>query len=133
MKVDPFIYRQAELCSLDGDLVLQVPLNVYTAALDALPSYSILYANVCVGGAVMKENRFHIAVLPEFRGFVGNQIIRAMEWGFTLHEPYVAMIRKDNKEALRLVEFFNHTFISQNDSTLTFLLKSRSKKNVIHS
>ncbi|CAB5220292.1 hypothetical protein UFOVP236_20 [uncultured Caudovirales phage] len=133
MKLDTLVYRQAELQSSEGGLVYSIPLNQYMSVLDSLPSFSITYANRCVGGAVMRENRFHIAVLPEFRGLVGTQIIRAMEWGFTLHDPYIAMIERNNKDALRLAEFFNHTLIGQDASTLTFLLKPRGRKNVIHS
>lgn len=133
MEFDPYVYRQAELLSPSGGLVKETPIDAYIAALDTCKKYSITYANRCVGGAVMVENRFHIAVLPEFRGLVGNQIIRAMEWGFTLHDPYIAVFERGNKEALRLAKFFSHTLIGQDASTLTFSLKPRGRKNVLRS
>lgn len=125
MRLDPFVYRAAELQSLDGGLVCLSPIADYTKTLEDLPTYSITYNGRCVGGAVLRGQNFHIAVLPEFRGLVGRQIIKAMNWGLSIQEPFIAKISTNNAEALRLIKFFGNNLVSQDATTLTYLITQR--------
>ena len=122
---DPYVFRLAELQSEAGDLVVGVPIDEYIKEIERCKTYSIEHSGMCVGGAIMKDERFHIAVLKDFQGLVGFQIIRAMMWGFSISTPFVAIVHKENKPVMRLVKFFNHQLIGQDAQTLTFALEPR--------
>jgi len=125
MQLDPYVYRAAELQSSLGVFVQQVPSRVYAKAVESFPTFSITHSNKCVGGAILIEDRFHIAVLPEFRGLVGRQIIKAFYWGLSKQDPFFATVAKENKDAIRLIKFFNNTLVGQDAETLTYSITSK--------
>jgi hypothetical protein len=120
-----YVYRLAEIFSDDGALVQSVPEEQYISELSACKTFPICFKGQAVGGAVMRQDRFHIAVMPMYRGRVGRQIIKAMEWGLSISNPFIANVRHDNIEALRIVEFYNHHLVGQDALTLTFSIEPR--------
>ena len=125
MRLDPFIYRMAELRAEDGHLVFGVNIDQYIKTLLSHKTHAIVSNGIQVGGAVMSGDRFHIAIIPEFRGMVSFQIVRAVEWGLSISNPFKAIVRKDRSEVRRLIDFFPNKLVGQDDNTLTFEIKPR--------
>lgn len=119
---NPTAFYLAEKASQDAFLFDRIDADRYQRELADLPSFSIELGGICVGGAVMRRDRFHIAVLPAARGHVGRQILQAFSWGFTHASPLIANVRKDNAEAYSLITRFPHQLVVQDAETLTYAL-----------
>jgi hypothetical protein len=122
---NPYIFRLAELLSEDFFLVDSVPINTYLAHLETCRKFPIMYRNEQVGGAVMNENKFHIAVLPKYRGRVGREILRAIEWGFSINNPFIGIVSASNTDALKLVKRYPYSVMGVLDSNLVFMITKR--------
>jgi hypothetical protein len=120
MQFDPEAFYQAERASQDQDLFKQIDKTQYINAIKRLPSFGISLGGISVGGAVMNGNRFHIAVQPVARGLVGGQIMDAFDWGFSLADPFLAVVAKGNLEALGLIKRYTHELVDQDAETLTY-------------
>ena len=125
--IDPYAYRLAELRSEHGHLVIPTRIDKYIEEFLKYPGYSINLNKVSVGGAIMCNDTFHIAIIPEAQGFVGRQIIKAIEWGFTFHNPFKANISKNGLSVKKLIDFFPNTLLYQDKETFTFNIYSRGK------
>ena len=125
--IDPYAYRLAELRSEHGHLVISTRIDKYIEEFLKYPGFSINLNKVSVGGAIMCNDTFHIAIIPEAQGFVGKQIIKAFEWGFTFHNPFKANISKTSLSAKKLIDFFPNTLLYQDKETFTFNIYSRGK------
>ena len=122
---NPYIFRLAELLSEDFFLVDAVPINTYLAHLKTCRTFPIMYKNEQVGGAVMNENKFHIAVLPKYRGLVGREIVKAFEWGFSICDPFLGVISPTNNAALKLVKRYKYSVMGGLNSNLVFMITKR--------
>jgi hypothetical protein len=122
---NPYIFRLAELLSEDFFLVDSVPINTYLAHLETCRKFPIMYRNEQVGGAVMNENKFHIAVLPKYRGRVGREILRAIEWGFSINNPFIGIVSASNTDALKLVKRYQYSVMGGLNSNLVFMITKR--------
>ncbi len=122
---NPYIFRLAELLSEDFFLVDSVPINTYLAALEKCRTRPILYNNEQVGGAVMNENKFHLAVLPKYRGLVGREILKACEWGFAMYNPFIAIVSASNTNALKLIKRYQYSVVGGLNNNLFFMITKR--------
>ena len=69
---------------------------------------------------MMNGDKFHIAVLPKARGLVGKQIIQAIDWGFSIANPFLAVVSIHNEEVRNLMKRYKHRLVRTNNETLTF-------------
>lgn len=128
MAFNPEIFYQAERASHDAELFKLVDKEKYKNALIGLPCYSIELRGICVGGAVMKDDKFHIAVMPAARGYVGAKIIEAVDWGLSIKTPFLAEIKRNNVEVMGVIDRYTHELVDQDAETLTYKIFSRKQK-----
>jgi len=126
MKFDPLIYREAEINSIDGHLVSMVSVDEYVQAFEGFETFPITHNGKQVGGAAMRGFRFHIAVLPEYRGLVGRQIIKAFEWGLNISNPFIASVLTRNTAALGLIQRWPNELIYEFGGTQVYLIRRES-------
>ena len=123
MTFDPLIYRQAEISSLDGHLVSCLSVDEYVKAFEGFQTFPIIHKGRQVGGAAMRGFRFHIAVLPEFRGMVGRQIVKAINWGLDISNPFIASVNTLNTAVLGLVRRMPNELIYEFGDTQVYLIR----------
>lgn len=128
MPFNPETFYQADRASHDVELFKLVNKHEYIQALIGLPCYSIDLRGVCVGGAVMNGDKFHIAVMPSARGYVGAKIIEAVEWGLSVCAPFIAEINRNNVEVMGVIERYVHELVDQDAQTLTYKIFQRKPK-----
>ena len=124
---DPRIYLLSE--RLSGNVLMgKVSDEEFIKALCKCDVYSIDYQGAQVGGAILNGDRFHLTVLPDYQGKVGFQILKAIEWAHQRCIPFKARVHKDNTQVIRLVHFYRHILITEDDVTLTFEIYPREQK-----
>jgi hypothetical protein len=126
MTFDPLIYRRAEISSIDGHLVSCLSVDEYVKAFDGFETFPIIYNREQVGGAAIRGSQFHIAVLPEYRGLVGRQIIKAFEWGLDISNPFIASVLTVNTAAQGLIRRWPNELIYDFGGTQVYLIRRGS-------
>jgi hypothetical protein len=123
MTFDPLVYRDAEINSIDGHLVSSVSVEEYVKAFEGFETFPVMYGGKQVGGAAMRSFRFHIAVLPEYRGLVGRQIVKAINWGLDISNPFIASVNTLNTAVLGLVRRMPNELIYEFGDTQVYLIR----------
>jgi len=119
-------FYAAEKNSIDGHLFNFISQEKYFSAIKYFPHYPIKFRNKLVGGALLDKNRFHIAVLKEYRGKVGKEIIASIDWGLSYFNPFEARINAKNVEAKNLIKRYKSKIIKKNDQEETYLIFRRT-------
>ena len=117
---DSYVYYEAEKESCDKQHFALITKQEYVNAIKRNPKIRKRIDGVCVGGAVMNGDKFHIAVLPKAKGLVGKQIIQAIDWGFSIANPFLAVVSTHNNEVKNLMKRYKHRLVKTNNETLTF-------------
>ena len=123
MPLDLSVMYHAEQLS-DKDLFKQINLTEsdYIRLTKDFPSIGFEIDGKCVGGMIVRNNRIHLSVLPDYHGKWGWLFTPAFKWAFAVNDPLYAYVSRDNEKVLRFIRRHDWKKVNQIQSTIIFEL-----------
>lgn len=120
---DLSVMYQAEKES-DKELFTQISLTQeeYVRLISKYPAIGFEIDGKCIGGIVVRHNKIHLSVLPEYHGKWGWLFTPAFKWAFSLSDPLYAIVSRDNDKVLRFIRRHDWELIDEQGSTMIFKL-----------
>jgi GNAT superfamily N-acetyltransferase len=103
-KVNLGLMYDIELPTINPELRKAVTRELFIEYYLNAPSLGFEVDDQCVGGVLLKDKCFHIAVLPAFHGKWALLYRDVLEWVFKQEYPAYGLVNANNQKSLRFCE-----------------------------
>jgi len=105
-KLNPDVYYQAEIDGVDAKYFFAPTFSkeTYLSKLAELPTVGYQHNGEDIGGAVLVGNKLHLAVIRKYRGKWAFLLKPTLLWAFSIHNPLIVTISRNNQSAIRLLD-----------------------------